>query len=199
MIAQWNIARLAETLLPLIDSDDERAIAQATEVINQFPAHYERRWLEGMRSKLGLVREESGDVDLANGFLSVMHQNHVDWTKAFRCLSDAASNPDAPIRNLFADAPSYDLWNERWRLRLSLESMSPSDRTKAMRQVNPVFIPRNHRVEEALSAAVENSDYAPFERLLQVLALPFTDQPESVAFAEPAPEGQPHYRTFCGT
>src|SRR6187399_438514 len=199
MIAQWNLARLAETLLPLIDSDNERAIARATEVLNRFPEIYERRWLEGMRAKLGLVREEAGDVDLANGFLSVMHHNHVDWTKAFRFLSEAASDSKAPMRDLFADPSSYDPWNDQWRSRLSLESVSPSDRAKAMRQVNPVFIPRNHRVEEALSAAVERSDYAPFERLLQILARPFTDQTESVAFAEPAPEDQPHYRTFCGT
>jgi len=199
MIAQWNLARLAETLLPLIDANNERAIARATEVLNRFPELYERRWLEGMRAKLGLVREESGDMDLANGFLAAMHRNHVDWTKAFRGLSDAASGSDAPIRGLFADASSYDLWNDQWRSRLLLESATPSDRTKSMRQVNPVFIPRNHRVEEALSAAVERADYAPFERLLQVLARPFTDQPESAAFAEPAPEGQPHYRTFCGT
>jgi serine/tyrosine/threonine adenylyltransferase len=199
MIAQWNLARLAETLLPFIDEDNERAIARATEVLNQFPDHYERRWLEGMRAKLGLDREESGDRDLANGFLSLMHQNHVDWTKAFRCLSEAASDPEAPMRALFGNAPSYDLWNDQWRSRLLRESVSPSDRTKAMRQVNPMFIPRNHRVEEALGAAVERSDYAPFERLLQVLARPFTDQPESAAFAEPASGGQEHYRTFCGT
>ena len=199
MIAQWNLARLAETLLPLIDSDNERAIARATEVLNRFPEIYERRWLEGMRRKLGLGREEAGDVDLANGFLSVMHHNHVDWTKAFRFLSEAASDSKAPMRDLFADPSSYDPWNDQWRSRLSLESVSPSDRAKAMRQVNPVFIPRNHRVEEALGAAVERSDYAPFERLLQILARPFTDQTESVAFAEPAPEDQPHYRTFCGT
>jgi len=91
------------------------------------------------------------------------------------------------------------MWNDQWQSRLLLEPAAPSERTTAMLQVNPVFIPRNHRVEEALAAAVERSDYAPFEKLLQVLARPFDDQPESAAFAEPAPEGEPHYRTFCGT
>ena len=98
-----------------------------------------------------------------------------------------------------ADAPDYELWSGQWQSRLSRESVVPSHRAQAMRRVNPAFIPRNHRVEEALSAAVERADYAPFERLLKVLALPFDDKPEFAAFAEPAPHGKGRYRTFCGT
>jgi serine/tyrosine/threonine adenylyltransferase len=204
-IAQWNVARLAETLLPLIDTDSDRAIVRAGDVINAFPEHYERHWLAGMRAKLGLVHEDEGDLDLAMGFLAAMQNNNIDWTLAFRYLADAASNPsrdDKRIRALFANAPAasaYDLWNEQWQSRLSRESVAPSDRAQAMRRVNPAFIPRNHRVEEALSAAVERADYAPFERLLKIVERPFDDQPEFSAFAEPAPEGAGHYRTFCGT
>jgi len=198
-IAQWNLARLAETLLPLIDNDNDRAISRALEVINRFPEQYEHRWLAGMRAKLGLVREDAGDSALAEGFLTAMQGNHIDWTLAFRYLAEAASGQEGQIRALFSNSANFDLWNEQWQSRLSKESLAPAERAEAMRQVNPAFIPRNHRVEEALSAAVERSDYGPFERLLRILALPFDDQPDSAAYAEPAPEAFGPYRTFCGT
>ena len=198
-IAQWNLARLAETLLPLIDADSNRAIAQATEVINGFPGLYERHWLQGMRAKLGMVSEDEADLNLATGFLTAMANNKVDYTLAFRYLADAALGEEERIRALFADASAYDLWSEHWRARLARESVTPAERAQAMRRVNPAFIARNHRVEEALSAAVEHADYAPFETLLNILSRPFDEQPEFAAFAEPAPEGQGCYRTFCGT
>ena len=198
-IAQWNLARLAETLLPLIDADANRAIARATEVVNAFPGQYERCWLKGMRAKLGLVREEEADVNLASGFLTAMAGNQVDYTLAFRSLAGAALGREQPIRALFADPTAYDLWSGHWRARLAREAVAPMARAESMRRVNPAFIARNHRVEEALSAAVERGDYAPFETLLNILSRPFDDQPEFAAFAEPAPEGQGCYRTFCGT
>jgi uncharacterized protein YdiU (UPF0061 family) len=199
-IAQWNVARLAETLLPLIDEDTDRAIASVSEVVLAFSEQYERHWLRGMRAKLGLVLEDEGDLDLVAGFLAVIQ--NVDWTLAFRYLADAASGQSSSeerIRALFADATAYDLWRGQWQSRLARESAAPVERAQAMRRVNPAFIARNHRVEEALSAAVERADYAPFETLLKILARPFDDQPEFSAFAEPAPEGQTGYRTFCGT
>jgi uncharacterized protein YdiU (UPF0061 family) len=198
-IAQWNLSRLAETLLPLIDDDSERAVSSAREVINAFASQYERYWLQGMRAKLGLASEEAGDLDLAKEFLAAMEGRRIDWTLAFRALAAAASGQEQAIRTLFANAPAFDSWNARWQERLSRETVSPSARAQAMCRVNPRFIPRNHRVEEALKAAVEQADYDPFERLLKILASPFDDQPESAAFAEPAPEGQGCYRTFCGT
>ena len=198
-IAQWNLARLAETLLPLIDADSNRAIARATEVVNDFPHQYERHWLQGMRAKLGLVSEDEADLNLAQGFLTAMANNKVDYTLAFRYLADAVLGDDVPIRALFTDASDYDLWSGHWRARLARETLAPADWAQAMRRVNPAFIPRNHRVEEALSAAVERADYAPFEVLLHILARPFDEQPEFAAFAEPAPEGQGCYQTFCGT
>ena len=195
-IAQWNLARLAETLVPLIDADEKRAIARATEVVHAFPEIYERYWLKGMRAKLGLVSEDEADLNLATGFLTAMAGNNVDYTLAFRGLADAVSGREEPIRALFADPSAYDLWSSHWRARLAREEVAPSARSQAMRRVNPAFIPRNHRVEEALSAAVERGNYAPFETMLTILARPFEDQPEFAAFAEPAPEGQSHYRTF---
>ena len=198
-IAQWNLARFAETLLPLIDADRNRAIARATEVVNAFPEQYERHWLKGMRAKLGLVSEEEADLNLATRFLTAMVAKKVDYTLAFRYLADGALGQEEPIRALFGDPSAYDIWSGHWRARLAREAVAPLVRAQAMRRVNPAFIPRNHRVEEALSAAVERGDYAPFETLLNILAHPFDDQPEFAAFAEPAPEGRGCYRTFCGT
>jgi len=198
-IAQWNLARLAETLLPLIDADSKRAIARATEVINAFPQRYERHWLTGMRAKLGLVSEDEADLNLANSFLTALESNKVDYTSAFRYLADAVLGAEEKIRALFADPSAYDLWSGHWRARLAREEVTPAERMRIMQRANPAFIARNHRVEEALSAAVERGDYAPFETLLKILARPYDDQPEFAAFAEPAPDGQGCYRTFCGT
>jgi uncharacterized protein YdiU (UPF0061 family) len=195
-IAQWNLARLAETLLPLVDADGNRAVARATEVVNAFPEQYQRHWLRGMRAKLGLVIEDEADLNLATGFLAAMEDKRVDYTLAFRYLADAALGREEPIRALFDDPSAYDLWSGHWRERLAREAVVPSARAQAMRRVNPAFIPRNHRVEGALSAAVERDDYAPFETLLNILSRPFDDQPEFAAFAEPAPEGRERYQTF---
>ena len=125
-----------------------------------------------------------------------MEGQNVDHTLAFRYLADAARDNEEPLRALFADPSAYDLWSEHWRARLAREMVEPMARAQAMRRVNPAFIPRNHRVEEALSAAVERGDYALFQTLLQILARPFEDQPEFAGFAEPAPEGRPRYQTF---
>ncbi len=198
-IGHWNLARFGETLLSLIDGDRNRAIARATEVVNAFPKRYERQWLKGMRAKLGLVSEEEADLNLATGFLTAMEGKKVDYTLAFRYLADAALGQEKSLRALFADPSAYDLWSRHWRARLAREAVAPLARAQAMRRANPAFIPRNHRVEEALSAAVEGGDYAPFETLLNILSRPFDDQPQFAAFAEPAPEGQGCYQTFCGT
>jgi uncharacterized protein YdiU (UPF0061 family) len=198
-IAQWNLARFAETLLHLIDADGKRAVARATEVINAFPERYERHWLKGMRAKLGLVTEDEADLNLAAGFLAAMKGGNIDYTLAFRYLADAALGQEEGLRTLFTDPSAYDVWSSHWRARLSREALAPSDRAQGMRRANPAFIPRNHRVEEALSAAVERGDYAPFDTLLKVLSYPFDDQPEFAALAEPAPEGRGRYQTFCGT
>jgi len=195
-IAQWNLARLAETILPLIDADEKRATTRATEVVDGFPEQYQRLWLKGMRAKLGLVREDEADHNLATGFLAAMEGKKVDFTLAFRYLADAAIGEEGRIRELFADPSPYDLWSAHWRARLAREPVAPLARAQAMRRANPAFIPRNHRVEEALSAAVESGDYAPFATLLNILSRPFDNQPEFAAFAKPAPDGQGHYRTF---
>ncbi len=195
-MAQWNLARFAETLLPLIDADETRGIARATEVIEAFAEKYQRHWLKGMRAKLGLFHEDEADALLAENFLAALKENGVDFTLAFRYLADAAAGDEGPVRALFGDASAYDRWSRLWRARLAREEALPEERAEAMRRVNPAFIPRNHRVEEALSAAVDHDDYAPFETLLKILSRPFDDQREFAAFAAPAPESQERYRTY---
>jgi uncharacterized protein YdiU (UPF0061 family) len=198
-IAQWNLARFAETLLSLLDADRNRAVARASEVVKNFPQRHEHHWLNGMRAKLGLLTEEKADLNLATGFLTAMEGHKVDYTLAFRYLANAALGDEEPLRALLSDPSAYDLWSRHWRARFAREATAPLERAQAMRRANPAFIPRNFRVEEALSAAVEREDYAPFDALLNILARPFDDQPEFAAFAEPAPDGQGRYRTFCGT
>ncbi len=132
-IAQWNLARLAETLVPLIDADEKRAIACATEAVQAFPEIYERHWLKGMRAKLGLVSEDEADLNLATGFLTAMAGKKVDYTLAFRYLADAALGREEPIRALFTDPSAYELWSGHWRARLAREPVAPLARAQAMR------------------------------------------------------------------
>jgi uncharacterized protein YdiU (UPF0061 family) len=207
-IANWNLARLAEALLPLLAAeqhdDQELAVQRAMEILEAFQQRYEHYWLRGMRLKLGLSRDEPDDLALAQDFLKSMEGQGVDFTKAFRCLADAAEAVDASregwLRKLYADDAALNAWLPRWRERLNAEAVAPAQRAQAMRAVNPVYIPRNHRVEEALAAAVDLGDYAPFEKLLTVLQQPFDEKTEFAVYAQPASVSESAgYQTFCGT
>jgi uncharacterized protein YdiU (UPF0061 family) len=200
-IAQWNLARFAETLLPLIDPSPERAVALASAAINGFSARFEALSLDGMRAKLGLLTAQEDDRVLVGALLGLMHQNGADFTVTFRRLGELAQTGDAAAgpRALFADPAAFDAWAATWQTRLTLEPQEPAARAAAMRGVNPAFIPRNYLVEQALAAAVEGGDLQPFERLLHVLARPYEDQPEEAVLAEPAPAAVEPYLTFCGT
>jgi uncharacterized protein YdiU (UPF0061 family) len=198
-IAQWNLARFAETLLDLIDpADGDRAIQAATGVLAGFGAAYDRHWLAGMRVKLGLTGVQDGDMDLAQGFWAAMEGQGVDLTLAFRALPAAAAGDDGPIRVLFADPGAVAGWLGRWRARLAGDPLAPQDRAVAMNRANPVYIPRNHMVEAALSAA-RDGDLEPFERMLALVSAPHDPVPGAEAWALPAPQGFGRYRTFCGT
>jgi uncharacterized protein YdiU (UPF0061 family) len=198
--AQWNIARFAETLLPLIDPDPKRAIELAQAVISAFPTWYESEWIAGMRSKLGLSLAQEGDQELIRGLLDAMHANQADFTLTFRRMCDAAADgDDVGPRALFADPGAYDRWAALWCSRLQSEPGSPAERVQAMRRVNPAVIPRNHRVEQALGAAVEREDFAPFFELLAVLSRPYEEQGAYLAYAAPAQPGERVLQTFCGT
>jgi len=209
-IAQWNLARLAEALLPLVVDDDgekaaERAVAEATAVIESFAGLYQGFLLHGQRAKLGLGDAAEGqaaaDAALANDWLGLLHAHGVDFTLGWRRLADAAAGDDAALQALFADAQPLQEWLARWRTRCASEGMAaPEARAERMRRTNPWIIPRNHRVEEALAAASEQGDLAPFERLLSALREPYEEKPEHALYAEPAPAAVTAcYQTFCGT
>jgi uncharacterized protein YdiU (UPF0061 family) len=200
-IVQWNLARLAETLLPLLADTGENAVEIAQAAIDGFPQRFEPLYVEGLRRKLGLLEPHEGDLELAHDLFGRMAENEADFTLTFRNLADAAADrgADEAVRRLFKDPAAFDTWATSWRQRLAGEGGDPNARRAAMRLANPRFIPRNHRVEEAIAAAVEWKDYQPFEKLLGVLAAPFEDQPENAAYALPP---QPHevvQQTFCGT
>jgi uncharacterized protein YdiU (UPF0061 family) len=204
-IAAWNLARLAETLLPLMSDDFDEAVAMATDVIAAFPKQYQTHLRRGQRAKLGLSRtktdEESSDAALAEDWLTLLQRERVDFTLAWRRLADVAGGDDAPLRTLFADGHSLDAWLARWCTRCASEAgIAASERAQAMRSVNPFVIARNHDVEEALAAASDADDLAPFERLLAAVRQPYLETAEQAAFAEPAPAAVTAcYRTFCGT
>ncbi|MFO1081496.1 MAG: YdiU family protein [Reyranellaceae bacterium] len=195
-IAHWNLARFGETLLPLLADDSDRALAIANEALGTFQARYGRALLDGMRSKLGLTTEEEGDAALAQDLLTAMAEGEADFTLVFRRLDP---DSDAAVRPLFGNPSAYDAWAARWRERLASEPQDGDARRAAMHQVNPAYIPRNHRVEAVLAAAIEHDDYRPFEELLEVLERPFEDRAAFAAYAEPPPADQRVYRTFCGT
>jgi uncharacterized protein YdiU (UPF0061 family) len=198
-IAGWNLARLAETVLDLIDPDPDRAVARATELLRTVGPRYEAHWLRGARAKLGLVSEAAGDAELAAAFLDLLAAHAVDFTLAWRRLADAAAGAAAPLRALFPRPEDVDGWLARWARRVADEPGSPADRAAAMRAVSPVTIARNHRVEEALAAAAAG-DEAPFRTLLAALASPFEERAAWAHLAEPAPrEVTACYQTFCGT
>jgi serine/tyrosine/threonine adenylyltransferase len=211
-IAHWNLTRLAETLLPLLSDDADQAVTMATEVLAAFPAQYQAQLLRGQRAKLGLRRGEPDDdgmdAALAADWLTLLQAQRVDFTLAWRRLADAAAGDEAPLRTLFGDAHAPDAWLKRWRVRCASEdgnavhdpASAGSARAKAMRNVNPYVIARNHRVEEALAAASDHDDLAPFERLLAALGYPYDEDAELAPYAEPAPAAVTAcYRTFCGT
>jgi uncharacterized protein YdiU (UPF0061 family) len=198
-IAQWNLARFAETLLPLLADDPDLAIKHAQTVIDAFPQAFEQVYTAGLRRKLGLMTPQAGDLALAQDLLNRMAENEADFTLTFRELCNAAASleADAAVRSLFKDPSAFDAWAVKWRTRLAIEG-DAQERSTAMRAVNPRFIPRNHLVEEAIKAAVEG-DHAPFETLVTVLSAPFEDRPEFARYATPPRPEEVVHQTFCGT
>ncbi|UQA63927.1 YdiU family protein [Polyangium aurulentum] len=187
-IAQWNLIRFAEAILPLLHDEEPRAVALAESALNEFPAAFEQNWLAGLRRKLGLFNAEDGDGALAEAFLSAMKERGADYTNTWRSLA--------------TDTPAIDdqEWLAKWRARLSRQS-EPLEAAQALMRANsPAVIPRNHRVEEALAAASQGDDLSVMERLLAALSRPYDDVPEHAPYREPPPSDVScGYRTFCGT
>ena len=197
-IAQWNLARLAEALLPLLAADTDAAVAAATDVLRCFSDLYHHHWRAGMQAKLGLLDDRHGDSELIDDLLAILHAQRVDYTSCFRALSSSARGDATRAHALFGDSAAFETWSTRWWARLSSQATAASVIADAMDRVNPAYIPRNHRVEEALSAA-SDGDLGPFRRLVDVLAQPFDERPGMEEYAAPAPPSFGPYRTFCGT
>jgi uncharacterized protein YdiU (UPF0061 family) len=192
-IAQWNLARLAEAMLPLFDPDVERAVERASAALDRFPVLFEQHWLDGMRAKLGLFTRERGDEGLVNDLLAWMQRRSADFTNTFRLITTGrllahSTNTD----------PEVEAWYRRLEARRARQPQSSAEADTLMRRHNPAFIPRNHRVEEALSAATGSEDPSVMARLLQVLATPYDHERDLPAFSAPSVADGP-YRTFCGT
>jgi uncharacterized protein YdiU (UPF0061 family) len=200
-IAQWNLARLAETLLPLIDAEADKAVAFALEVIEPFITRFDAHYLAGLRAKLGLTTTEDADPALIQRLLGLLQAAKADHTLAFRYLADAAEGTgrETPLRALFPATQDIGAWLGDWRGRLAREPLPTAARTAAMRAVSPAFIPRNHRVEAALNAASEQGDLGPFATLLQILQHPYDDQPDHAAYMQPPLPAERVLQTFCGT
>jgi uncharacterized protein YdiU (UPF0061 family) len=190
--AEWNLARLAEALLPLLADEEERAIAVAVEALHGFRPRYDTAWSAGMHAKLGLPDDADPRVTapLVDDLLGLLQQSHVDVTSFYRALGPAARGDAEPARLLFLDLVAFDAWVARWR------ALGPD--AEAMDRVNPVYVPRNHLVEEALDAATAG-DLDPLGRLLHAVTRPYDERPGLERYAEAAPQDFGRYRTFCGT
>ena len=199
VILSWNLTRLAETLIRFIDTDKDRAIELLTDKIKAIQPLYEAYWLAGMRSKIGLSTEDPLDLELINDLLLVMEGGHADITLTFRRLSQSLRGHSDETRQLFEEPDAFDVWARRWRKRLEKDGVAAETVAQAMDLANPIYIPRNHKVEEALTAAVGQEDMTPFSKLLTVLSHPFDEVAGNEAYAAPAPNSSIPYRTFCGT
>jgi uncharacterized protein YdiU (UPF0061 family) len=199
-IAQWNMARFAETLLPLIDPDTEKAVERATAVVRDFMTVFDARLLARMRRKIGLESEQESDVELISALLATMKSAGADFTLTFRRLARCVEEPanDASLLELFSTSGIAD-WQRRWRERIASEPQNAAKRAASMRRVNPAFIPRNHRVEAALEAASTHGDFGPFHQLRKILEHPYETQPGCDEFGQPPAPGERVHRTFCGT
>jgi len=200
VIAQWNLARFAEALLPLIDSDPTKAVSLASAVLEPFIAQFDTHFLSAMTTKLGLSTTLEGDVELVRHLFATMQRSHADFTLTFRRLAAVAEDPAdvAPLRELCNADAELDAWLSQWRQRLTKDPQTAAERARGMRAANPAFIPRNHRVQAALDAA-EGGDYQPFRRLLVILQRPYDDQPAVSEYSLPPQPAERVLQTFCGT
>jgi len=199
--AQWNLARLAETLLPLIHPDGVTSVELATSVVSDFMPQFEQHWLSGMRAKLGLATAQAGDLELAQVLLDIMHGQNVDYTLTFRCLSGVTQDDAtrAALLALFSSPAAIETWTRQWRQRLEAEPMSSGDRCTLMRQANPQVIPRNHQIAAVITAAEASLDFAPFHALQDALARPYEERSDVYAYTLAPTESEQVRRTFCGT
>lgn len=192
-IARWNLARLAEAMIPLLHDDGKRAVELANEALHQFQGIFQNHWLDGMRAKLGIHNSEPDDLAFIQRLLDWMQENKQDFTGTFSTLSTAAAL-DQPA---FPD-PAFAAWHAAWKARLDRQANGPTEILHRMQSHNPRVIPRNHKVEEVLDAATRQGDLSPFHKLLAAITQPFAETGDD-EFTTPPPAGSPRYQTFCGT
>src|SRR6056300_1325637 len=198
-ILTWNLTRLAETLIPLINKDKDESIKLLTEVLQLIKPVYTNYWLSMMRSKIGLSKEEKSDIELIANLFEIMEEEKTDFTLSFRFLSKSLIGDSQTVRALFNNSRRFDGWMMIWKERISQEGIAEEKIATSMDKVNPLYIPRNYKVEEALKAAVFENNMKPFEKLYSVLQNPYKEINGDESFAGPAPESDIPYRTFCGT
>jgi len=194
-IGAWNLTRFAETLLPLLDENQEQAITIAQDALEKYGELYRDNWFSGMRRKLGITGEEKEDVSLVGDLLDLMQKYQADYTNTFLALTFGREMENTVLM----ETPEFTEWQERWRARIGKQQEGEFTSHQLMRENNPAVIPRNHRVEEALEAAVERDDFSVMEQLLAVLANPFAHTPEQAEYAILPPPSPVRYRTYCGT
>jgi uncharacterized protein YdiU (UPF0061 family) len=198
-ILSWNLTRLAETLVPLIDDNQDQAVALLTDAIQNIQPLYKSHWLTQMRSKIGLTTNDPSDEELVNDLLLTMEEEQADFTLVFRRLSEVLQGNNTEARKLFADTSSFDAWLVRWKDRLIEDGSTKESVVIRMNKINPIYIPRNHKVEEALSAAVESDDMTLFINLLSIVSSPFEEEKGKEEYALPSPSSDVPYKTYCGT
>ena len=201
-IAHWNLAMFAETLLPLLADDEDAAVEQARAALDAYAPAFEATHHPGFRAKIGLAEERDGDLELVTDLLRRMGEQKADFTLTFRRLAELERDDtgnDRRVRELFDDPAAFDVWAEQWRERLVAEDSDDATRRRAMRAVNPAYIPRNHRVQQAIDAATHDQDLQPMEDLLAVLTSPYEDHDELAHLAQPPRPDEVVRRTFCGT
>ena len=199
LIAQWNLARLAETLIPITDLDEKTSINLATEIINEFFDHYKSCWLQGMRKKLGLLSKKNNDEKLVKELLEIMETNKLDFTLTFRSLFSFFEKN--PINQISQVKIPIDLnqWTKKWISRITEENLESNQRFETMKKANPFCIPRNHKIEEVIKYATTDLNFEPLEKLLLAMTNPFENSDKTINYSKPPTEDEIIYETFCGT
>ena len=193
-MAAWNLARFAETLVPILDTNKDRAIEIAQNIITEFAELYQSNWIAGMRAKLGIFNEELQDESLIDDLLSIMQKYHADYTNAFRALT-----VDKLEDTVIFGATEFKKWYEQWQARLERQQQTIEASQELMRSCNPAVIPRNHRVEEALESAENKEDYSVMKQLLDTISNPYSYFPEQNDYYTLPDQSSSPYRTYCGT
>jgi len=201
-IGHWNLLQLANSLLPLLDDDADAAKGAAQSALDGYIATFERAYADGLRAKLGLAEARDGDDDLAMDLLGRMARNNADFTNTFRALSGLSAidtSGDTAASGCFDDPAAFDSWARDWRTRLAADGRADAERCAAMRSVNPAYIPRNHRVQQAIDAATDHGDLTPLDDLIGVVSRPYEDHPGQEAYRRPPQPDEVIEQTFCGT